>query len=180
MQNPHTQMITELASHENYLAIKELVGLWPEIAFEHHKRLFEDAFKTEGIWDDYGISGKSSDQHLKVVNRRYDGNSFFYFGISTMDSDRNWFFGIIGPWELGAKYPEIIALKEACSKLGFPRPWYNWMYEYFKCQRNDVYDLLSQSADVKPTMQSMIKEFNTKCALLKDRVEKVNGIIVNN
>ena len=177
MTNPRLIMIDELASTENFLVIKELVELWPEILVEHHKKLFEDAFAVEGIWEGYRISGVPSKHLLEVVIPSKVDSNLFRFVINVGDSDKNWFFGINGPWNLATKHPEIVTLKDACTQYKL-MSWLNWMYEYFDSQRSDVYGLLSKQADVKPILISMVKQFHKKCKPLKDQVERINDILV--
>lgn len=177
MTNPRTIMIAELATTENFLVIKELVELWPEILVEHHKKLFEDAFTLEGIWEGYKISGMPSNHRLEVVIPSKVNRNLFRFVINIGDDDRNWYFGIKGPWDLATKYPEIETLKDACTQYKF-KSWQDWMYKYFNYQRSDVYGLLNNQADVKPILVSMVKQFHEECKPLKDQVEGLNDILV--
>jgi hypothetical protein len=177
MTNPRTIMIDELATTENFLVIKELVELWPEIIIGHHKKLFEDAFAVEEIWKGYKINGVPSKQLLEVVIPSNVGRNLFRFIIGVSDSDKNWWFGIKGPWDLSTKHPEIVTLKDACIQHKL-HPYSDYMYGYFDSQRSDVYGLLSQKADVKSILISMVKQFHLKCNPLKDQVERLNDILV--
>ncbi|KWT86790.1 MAG: hypothetical protein H7843_13530 [Nitrospirota bacterium] len=185
MENPRKKMIEDLATSDNYFAIRELVGLFPEISFEHHKRLFQDAFDAEKCAANYGISKIPNKDHYKaqrieIVNPSYQGDNFFRFAICVMggvgDNVENWYFGIIGPWNLSTQHKEIQELKDNCTKLGL-KPSANWMYKYFKSQRSDVFASLMQGADVKPIILSMVREFNDKCQQLVELVDQINAIL---
>ena len=177
MTNPRTVMIAELATTENLLAIRELCELLPEIVVEHHKKLFEDAFAIEGIWEGYKIFGIPSKGRLEVSIPSNVGCNLFRFVISVSDGDSNWFFGITGPWNLATQHSEIMALKDACAQHQL-QPWKDWIFAYFDSQRSDVYGLLGQEVDVKPILVSMVRQFLKKCGQLKDQVEQVNDILV--
>lgn len=177
MTNPRTIMIAELAVTENFLVIKELRELWSEILVEHHKKLFEDAFADEGIWKNYKINGVPSNQLLEVIIPFKADRNLFRFVIMVSDDDKNWFFGIKGPWGLATKHPEIATLKDACTQHNLVS-WTDWMFAYFSSQRSDVYSLLSQQADVKPVLVSMVRQFLKRCEPLKDQVEQINDVLL--
>jgi hypothetical protein len=176
----NTKMIEELATTENYLVIRELVKLWPQIRYEHNKNLFKNAFDIIGTWENYdktcGVDGD-----LFIANRQYNSKDFFRFAINFDDDGTNehsnWFFGIIGPWSLRAKYPEILELETICKQVNL-RDWsWGWKFQDFKLHRNDVIKSLTNGSDVKLIIQEMAKQFNSICSPAKEQVEKINSMI---
>lgn len=177
MTNSRMIMIADLATTENFFVIKELNELWPEIVFEHNKKLFEAAFAIEAIWEGYKINDIPSKQCIEVIIPSRADRKLFRFVISVSDTDRNWYFGIVGPWHLAAQHPEIMTLKDTCTQHQL-KPWTDWMQEFFDSQRSDVYGLLSQQADAKPALVSMVRQFLKKCEPLKDQVERINDMLL--
>lgn len=173
--DPRAAMISELATTENFLVIKELHELWDEILVEHFRTLFDQAFTMVGNWSGYCLFGIPEDGVIEIslesipVRR----SSLFRFSVCVDDSDQNWWFGIRGPWDLASRYPAIAALKKECDEKQL-RTWQNFRYRFFTPQRTDVYCLLREKADVNSLLVEMVQQFRTTWETFRLQIEEIN------
>ncbi len=173
MANPPISLLKELAKTENYLVIKELVNLFPKIVYERYSPLFKEALIKEGMWDKYNFFDVPDDTYLDIADSTYLGDNFFRFTIYVGDEDKNWWFGIRGPWDRTTDFPDISKLIDTCSKFEL-ESWSKFRFKYFNTKRSLVLEMLESGNNVSSSMESMAKQFIGTCTPIKVYIDKIN------
>ena len=175
MPDYHLTFIKELAKTENFIVVSELVKLFPQINYERNSTLFKSAFESAERWDDFEVLDVPTD-HLEITHKACLGRNIFRFSIFVGNNDKNWYYGVRGPWGRAIDVPEINDFKELCTTQKLTG-WSDWMFKYFNTQRSVVLDSLNNNSDVHSLMVTLVNEFLEVGGPLKSHIDKVNSLL---
>lgn len=173
------KLIKDLAKEENLSFLVDLSDILPDVFAEYYIQLFEKKIEFPENWKNYKIVRNNSDNdNINIVHDSFVGDAYFSFSLYIGQGDKNFYYGIRGPWDKSNSIDEVKSLQLKSESMSLI-PWKNWMYSYFKSNRDSIFNCIRLEQDINIAFLPFKDEFFNNCNLLKDLLEKSNIAILN-
>lgn len=168
------ELIAKLAEIDDYSFFFEIKELLPDILAEIYLSLFIRHLDIKEF-NGWTTEILHSEQLIVICQDNFN-YSLFYYAARLATYDKNFYYGIIGPWHKYKTVPEVQELKKVCeaNKL---EEWQDWMYSYFETKRDDLDKYIRLNENISFIINKLVDEFIEMMRLYKGKIENANSAI---